>query len=149
MRTKRVLISILACAAVVLGGCSEPGDESSPTTPATTQPKNPLLEDRGIRPVRMATGQALTWVAPETASQILCQTLDKEQWKDLLGGEVGRLAGGAPAAGCVITSATSSVTVELFQAHEVLTPAFTVGGRPAADDNKQIRVALTDRKSVV
>jgi len=144
VREKRALTSVLACVAILLGGCSEPGDETPQTTAETARPKNPLLEDRGIRPVRMATGQALTWVAPETASQILCQTLDKEQWKDLLGGEVGRLAGGAPSAGCVITSAASSVTVELFQAHEALDPEFTVGGRPAANDRAQIRVALTD-----
>lgn len=145
MKARRVWIAMIAVSVVLAGGCAS-GDMDPPASnPTETSPgKNPLLDDHGIRPVRMATGRALSWLPPEAASQVVCQVLSKDQWERLLGGEVGRRPTGAPSAGCVVSSGATGVSLELTKSDEAFQPDGTVGGRPSAGDDRVTRVALTD-----
>jgi hypothetical protein len=144
----RQLAAAVITASVLLSGCSGPDGDANPNPAPTSAPKNPLLDDQGIRPVRMTTGRALSLVPPETASQILCQILSKATWENLLGGNVGRMPSDSPSAGCVVSSEGTSVNVELTKSREVFrADGGSVGGRPSSHDplyGKRIAVALTD-----
>lgn len=95
----------LMTAAVLIGlsGCSDASPQ--PTVPTTTTARKPITEDGGLRDVRMTSGRALGFVQPETASQILCHSLDKDEWKALLGGSVGRRPFVGADGGCTVTTA--------------------------------------------
>lgn len=138
----------LMTAAVVLGlsGC---GDESpQPTEPTATTASKPILEDGGLRDVRMTSGRALGYVQPETASQILCQLLDKDEWEDLLGDPVGRRPFVGADGGCTVTTAEGGVMLVLRSSDDALEPDTTIADRPAKKDDSRgsdgITVALTD-----
>lgn len=136
----------MACAlvavAVGLSGCT--AAESPQPTEQTTTARKPLFEDTGLRDVRMTSGRALGYVQPETASQILCQSLDKDAWERLLGDPVGRKPLTGSYSGCSVATADQIVTLELSSSDEALEPNTTIAGRPARNDAGIITVALTD-----
>jgi hypothetical protein len=107
-----------------------------------------MFEDGGLRDVRMTSGRALGYVQPETASQILCQLLDKDEWERLLDGPVGRRPITGPNGGCHVATAEGGVIVELRGSDDALEPDTTIAGRPARQDVSRasdgITVALTD-----
>src|SRR3712207_6420916 len=47
-------------------------------------------QDKGLRPVQPSGGAVLATVQPETAVQVICQAMSKQEWAQLLGSEVGR-----------------------------------------------------------
>lgn len=119
---------MVAVLAVVLAACSSPDEGPEPT--ATTS-ATPVVADEGLRPVRMTSGRALTYVHPDTASQILCQVLDKGEWERLLDGAVGRAPLDAPQAGCRFTTARGRLVVQLREAARAFEADTTIAGRPA------------------
>jgi hypothetical protein len=138
----------LMTAAVVIGlsGC---GVTVTPRTAASaTAVGTPIFEDYGLRDVRMTSGRALGYVQPETASQILCQLLDKGEWEDLLGGSIGRRPLVGANGGCTVTTADGGVMLELRSSDDALEPDTTIAGRPARTNPSQsvdaFTVALTD-----
>lgn len=97
----------------------------------------------------MTSGAALTYVQPETASQIVCQLLDRNQWERLLGGQVGREPLDYPRAGCQIATERGRFTVQLRESEDAFEATTTIAGRPATTyDRSQSDVAyvvaLTD-----
>lgn len=120
---------LLAIALVVVSvSCSVTDERPRPTV--TTQAA-PVVEDRHLRPVRMTSGRALTYVHPGTAAQILCQVLDKAGWARLLGGEVGRRPLELPYAGCLVATADRTVRVQLRESEDAFAGTTTLAGRPA------------------
>ena len=139
-----------ACAliAVVVGlsACDGSAAESPQTTvPTTTATRKLQFEDTGLRDVRMTSGRALGYVHMETASQILCQLLDKERWEELLDGRVGRMPVGAPHAACQIAFSQGLVTLEMLESDDAFEPTTTIAGQPAtvAGPGEGYTVALT------
>jgi hypothetical protein len=96
----------------------------------------------------MTSGRALGYVLPETASQILCRLLDKDEWERLLGGPVGRRPLVGANGGCQVVTAEGGVIIELRGSDDALEPDTTIAGRPARADVSRasdgITVALTD-----
>jgi hypothetical protein len=95
----------------------------------------------------MTSGLALGYVQPETASQILCQLLDKEHWERLLDGKIGRKPLSAPDAGCQIATEQGMISMQLLQRDAAFEAKTTIAGRPSTmvqKDNSVITVALTD-----
>lgn len=142
MRRGRVSgVAALLCLALLVTGCSSRNERD----PRLVPPPNPFTQDKDIRPVRMATSRAFTYVMRGTAAQILCQALAKDRWAQLLGGPVGRqpqLAGG-----CTISSDRASVSLWTNGSQNFLQPNTTVGGRPAHSlpaPAAGFSVALTD-----
>lgn len=143
MRYRRALSALGL--AVGLAACDSTAASPQETVPPPPDPREQLLEDAGLRDVRMTSGEALRWVQPETASQILCQSLEKDAWEELLGGRVGRRAYIGPTATCHVAFSQGLVTVELSQSDDALDGDTTIAGRPAEIDvNGRYRVALTD-----
>jgi len=143
MRYKRALLVIGL--AVGLAGCDSTAASPQETVPATTATRKLMFEDTGLRDVRMTSGRALRYVQPETASQILCQLLEKDEWEELLDGRVGRRAYPGPTATCHVAFSQGMVAVELTQSDDAFEGDTTIAGRPAAIDvNGWYRVALTD-----
>lgn len=107
-----------------------------------------MFEDSGLRDVRTTSGRALGYVQPETASQILCQLLDKDEWERLLDGPVGRRPIIGANGGCHVATAEGGVIIELRGSDDALEPDTTIAGRPARQDVSRasdgITVALTD-----
>lgn len=116
---------------VLVGGlaaCTAPDEKPRPTG---TTSAAPVLRDQGLRPVRMSSGRALTYVQPDTASQVLCQVLDQAGWEQLLGGAIGRKPLPLPYAGCQVSSEHGVVRLQLREFEDAFEPATTVAGRPA------------------
>lgn len=127
--------------ALVLTACAAPAEPPKPTPTPT-----PAFQDHHLRPVRMTSGRALTYVHPETAAQILCQLVD---WARLLDSRVGREPLDYPYAGCVITTDQGRLTVQMRESEDAFEATTTIAGRPAIEYdrlNKQFVyiVALTD-----
>lgn len=143
MRYRRALLVIGLV--VGLAGCDSTTASPQETFPASPNPREQLLEDAGLRDVRMTSGAELRWVQPETASQILCQLLDKDAWEELLGSRVGRRTYTGPTATCHVNFSQGLVSVELSQSDDAIERDLTIAGRPAElDPNGYYRVALTD-----
>lgn len=146
----RVACALVAGAvAVGLSGCDGSTAESPQTTvPVTTTARKPMFEDTALRDVRRTSGRALGYVQPETASQILCQLLDKDEWERLLDGPVGRKPLTGANGGCFVATAEGGVIIELRSSDDALEPDTTIAGRPAREDVSRgsdgITVALTD-----
>lgn len=107
----------------------------------------PAFDDQHLRSVRMASGRALGYVQPETASQILCQLVDKQRWERLLDGEIGRKPLSSPYAGCQIATELGLLSMQLRTSDDAFAGETTVAGRPATlvqGDNTVITVALSD-----
>ena len=107
----------------------------------------PAFEDQHLRSVRMASGRALGYVQPETASQVLCQLVDKHGWERLLDGEIGRKPLSSPYAGCQIATELGLVSMQLRTSDDAFAGDTTVAGRPATvvqGDNTVFTVALSD-----
>lgn len=141
-------VALLVSLAVVLAACASPEERNDPTTTAAT-PKKPAFADQHLRSVRMTSGRALGYVQPETASQILCQLLDKEGWERLLDGEIGRKPLSAPYAGCQIATEQGMISMQLLQRDAAFEAKTTIAGRPSTTDQTDtgssvIMVALTD-----
>ena len=141
-------VALLLSAAVVLMACAAPGERPSPTTTAVT-PKKPAFTDQHLRSVRMTSGRALGYVQPETASQILCQLLNKERWEHLLDGRVGRKPLSAPYAGCQIATEQGMISMRLLDRDAAFEANTTIAGRPSTSEHRDsgtsaITVALTD-----
>ncbi|TDV53741.1 hypothetical protein [Actinophytocola oryzae] len=117
--------ALLPALAVVLVACS------SPTAPVKPSPTTTAFTDEHLRPVRMTSGLALTYLAPEVASQVLCQLMDGRSWARLVGGRIGRKPATAHHAGCLVTTEHGTLTVQMRAADPVLQPDTTVAGRPA------------------
>ncbi|GAB1509440.1 hypothetical protein [Actinophytocola sp. KF-1] len=142
----RTAVVVLGVLAMVLAGCTTP-DDGPVTTPTRPTTKRPLFQDERLRPVRMTSGKALGYVQPETASQILCQLLDKDEWQRLLDGEIGRRPLNAPDAGCHIATELGMVAMQLVRSDVAFEGDSTVAGRPAAvatTDHVVFTLALTD-----
>ncbi len=143
-RAARALVAVTV--AIGLSACSAV-ESPQPTVPTTTARK-PLFEDTGLRDVRMTSGRALGFVQPETASQILCQLLDKDEWERLLEGPVGRRPFDGPSGGCGVATAEQAVIIELRRSDDALEPDTTIARRPASkggiEGSDTITVALTD-----
>jgi hypothetical protein len=97
----------------------------------------------------MTSGRALGYVQPETASQILCQLLDKEHWERLLDGKIGRKPLNAPEAGCQIATTQGMVSMQLLERDAAFEANTTIAGRPSTSEHRDsgtsvITVALTD-----
>lgn len=143
MRVNRLTIALLA---LVLVACGSPDD--TPTSPPSTVAR-PVFQDQHLRPVRMTSGRALGYVQPETASQILCQLLDKAGWERLLGGDIGRKPLNAPYAGCQIATMRGMVGMEMVDRDPPFEATTTTAGRPSTVDERPsdvrvITVALSD-----
>ncbi|HEX6356193.1 hypothetical protein [Actinophytocola sp.] len=119
-------ITVLALL-VVLAACTSP-DERPPTGSTSTKA---VLADQRLRPVRMTSGRALTYVQPETASQILCNLLDKEGWERLLDSRIGRTPMDYPYAGCVIATERGRLRIQMRESEDAFEPRTTIAGRPA------------------
>lgn len=131
---------LVLLAVVLVAGCSS-------TAPPPMEAA-PVLQDRHLREVRMTSGLALGYVQPETASQILCQLLDREGWERLLDSEIGREPMASLAAGCQIATETGMVSMELRPIWEAFGADTTVAGRPATIETPYgdpvFTVALSD-----
>ena len=143
MRVNRLTVALLA---LVLVACDSPGPP--PSSPPSTVAR-PVFKDQRIRPVRMTSGLALGYVQPETASQILCQLLDKAGWEKLLGGDIGRKPLNAPYAGCQIATKLGMVSLEMRDWGDPFEPTTTMAGRPSTVEENSfggpvITVALSD-----
>jgi hypothetical protein len=138
---------VAVAVAVGLSGCST-AESPQTTVPVTTAARKPMFQDTGLRDVRKTSGRALGYVQPETASQILCQLLDKDEWERLLDGPVGRRPFTGPNGGCHVATAEGGVIIELRSSDDALEPDTTIAGRPARKDISRgsdgITVALTD-----
>lgn len=137
--------AVLALVAV-LAGCTSP-DDGPPTTPTRPTVQRPMFQDERLRPVRMTSGEALGFVQPETASQVLCQLLDKDEWERLLDGSIGRRPTRGPEAGCQIATELGMISMLLREAHQPFKGDTTVAGRPATVDTRErvvFTVALSD-----
>ena len=137
--------TVLALVAV-LAGCTSP-DDGPPTTPTRPTVQRPMFQDERLRPVRMTSGEALGFVQPETASQVLCQLLDKDEWERLLDGAIGRRPTRGPEAGCQIATELGMISMQLRKVHEPFEGDTTVVGRPATVETGErvvFTVALSD-----
>lgn len=151
-RGHRLLFAAMLVVGFVAGGvvgCTSDGGGPAPTPTRTTSQREPFLQDRGIRPVRMTTGSALTYVLPTAGSQVLCQALAKDRWQELLGGRVGRWPFTPPTAGCQINDERGSVVMELRKSDDAFAGEATIAGRPARTEDDEVdkvslTVALTD-----
>lgn len=79
----KVLVLLLAVAA--LAGCA--WDPPPSTAPTTTRG---VPNDANLRPVTMTYKDGLVYTYGETSAQALCHALSPQEWRTLLGGEVGR-----------------------------------------------------------
>lgn len=79
----KVLVLLLAVAA--LAGCA--WDRPPSTAPTTTRG---VPKDANLRPVTMTYKDGLVYTYGETSAQALCHALSPQEWRTLLGGEVGR-----------------------------------------------------------
>lgn len=144
MRYARALVVVGV--AVGLAACDS--TTASPQETTTTTAPKPMFSDTGLRDVRMTSGRALGYVQPETASQILCRLLDKDEWERLLDGPVGRRPLIGANGGCHVATAEGGVIIELRSSDDALEPDTTIAGRPARKDVSRasdgITVALTD-----
>jgi hypothetical protein len=144
MRYARALVMV----GVAVGLVSCDSTTASPQETTTTTVPKPVFEESGLRDVRMTSGRALGYVQPETASQILCQLLDKDEWERLLDGPVARRPLVEAIGGCHVATAEGGVIVELRGSDDALEPDTTIAGRPARTDVSRgsdgITVALTD-----
>jgi hypothetical protein len=144
MRYRRALVA----AGVAAGLVACDSTTASPQQTTTTTAARPMFEDSGLRDVRMTSGRALGYVQPETASQILCQLLDKDEWERLLDGPVGRRPIIGANGGCHVATGEGGVILELRGSDDALEPDTTIAGRPARVDVSRgtdgITVALTD-----
>lgn len=132
----------------LLAACDTSGERPR-STPTRLSPTRPAYADQHLRPVRMSSGRALGYVQPETASQILCQLLDKEGWERLLDGKIGRKPLNAPYAGCQIATERGMVSLRLVQRDTAFKATTTIAGQPATVDGNGVggpmfTVALTD-----
>lgn len=137
-------VTFLVLVILVLTACAAPPDEPPRPTPTKL-----LFEDQRLRPVRMASGHALGYAQPETASQIMCQLLDKDDWERLLDGRIGRKPLSAPYAGCQIATEHGMVSLQLLKRDAAFEADTTIAGRPATMDENSFgspifTVALTD-----
>lgn len=129
---KRLLVAI-TWVVLLVTACSSPSGSTRTTIPKTAP--NPLVgKDERIRPVPTLSGEALTYVRPDTASQVICQALSFDQWQQVTGGPVGRYpASAGPHQPCLIAT---TVNLRFFLADR--TPGWqsntTFGGRPARTD---------------
>jgi hypothetical protein len=134
---------LVAMTLTVLVGCS--ATAGSPRSADTSPFSTP---DEGIRAVRMNTGEALAYVQPETASQILCQILDKDRWERLLDDHVSRAPSGAPDPSCMIAGERAGLDLRLTRLDASFRPTTSIAGRPTAlipgGDAVEYRVALVD-----
>ncbi|MFC4855637.1 hypothetical protein [Actinophytocola glycyrrhizae] len=120
---------------VVLGGCG-----SSEAPPPTTSTAATPAADEGLRPVRMTGGRALGYVQDDTASQILCQVLGRQQWEQLLSGPVGRRP--SPGAGCRITTGHGMVDLSFRGENAAFAPSATVADRPATVEQNSFGMSV-------
>jgi hypothetical protein len=145
MRAVPVLFAIVVV--ILSGSCSVDDERPRPTEPTRVVPS---LEDQQLRTVRMTSGRALSYVSPTTASQILCQVLDKASWERLLDSQVGRAPLEYPDAGCRIATERGLLRVQLRESDDAFPAATTtVAGRPATTVDRPgghvlYLVALTD-----
>jgi hypothetical protein len=93
MQGVRNVCAILLVAAVA-AGCGTPirgmayDVEGHAAVPWDTRPVD--TQDKGFRKVKASGGEALAWVPAETAAQVICQAVGKDDWAGLLGSPVGR-----------------------------------------------------------
>src|SRR5262245_16073384 len=90
-----------------LAGCSTPDPAPRPDPATTTTTTTvPTPADKGLRPVTMTYRDGLAYVFAETAAQALCHALTPAEWRDVLGGDVGRTIddSGGDSAACVVVS---------------------------------------------
>lgn len=92
----------------------------------------------------MTSGRALTYVQPETASQVLCQVLQKGAWERLLDSKIGRKPLDLPHAGCHIVTDWGQLSVQLRESERAFEAETTIAGRPAKTYDGGFVVALTD-----
>jgi len=143
----RSLVAVSAMAlAGVLSGCGAADGDPLTTSP---NPREAFLQDGALRPVRMASGRALTYVLPTTGSQILCQALPEQRWRELLGGRVGRWPSSPPVAGCQVNDQRGFVVMQLRESRAAFSVEAAVAGRPMRVDRNdrdatEVTVALTD-----
>jgi hypothetical protein len=132
---------LIVLAATVLVGCSATAGRP---LPAEINPFS--VPDEAIRAVRMNTGAALAYVQPETASQILCQILDKDRWERLLDDRVSRAPSGAPDPSCMIAGERAGLDLRLTRQDASFRPTTSIAGRPTVLEPGAVeyRVALVD-----
>ncbi|TCO62802.1 hypothetical protein [Actinocrispum wychmicini] len=103
----------------------------------------------GLRKVPMASGFGLSFVQPETGSQILCQALSTDQWQRLLGADARRVPNvEGTDSRCKITAGQLSIELSLYPSPDVFRGVETIAGRPAAvreDSGVAMDVAIADR----
>lgn len=125
--TRAIVLVAICLLAVGVAGCTQPAAEPPPSGSPSRAP-DPVATDKGVRPVRTASGVALSYLQPESASQVLCQALPVERWQQLLGSKVGRRpAVVPPESGCFIGADTVIVGMSL--------------GPPGPDEDLPSRVA--------
>jgi hypothetical protein len=115
---------------------------------ATACTREPPSEgpDAGLRPVSPAAGDKLAWLPRDVSAQVLCQVLTKQQWQDLFGRPVQRVAGSFA---CDLSSGRN--VIELTMVEMPVQRTGMIAGRPASvgpghpvDD---VKVLLTDTDS--
>ncbi|MTD56639.1 hypothetical protein [Amycolatopsis pithecellobii] len=110
----------------------------------------PSKDGTALRPVPMPAGELIAALPPDTAGQVLCQSLSQERWEALLGGKALREVRDA---GCHVVTSTTDLTLKLADAPANLqAPRETeVAGRPARLEflppnvNNRLDVRLVDK----
>ncbi|HEU5474137.1 MAG TPA: hypothetical protein VFV67_26115, partial [Actinophytocola sp.] len=141
---------LTASLTLLLAACS-PDPPAPAPTPASSTPRAAVVgvpQDPALRTVRMNSGRALTYVQPETAAQILCQTVDKHRIERVLDDQVSLHPDPDTEAACAIDGTRTNLRLSLTHATTPFTSPTQISGRPALllPDTPEltIRVALTD-----
>lgn len=130
----RQLAAVLMALAAVGTACTngQPDSRATATGSPTTRPPRPTPPDKGLRPVRPVYGDGIAHVLPETAAQMICGALSKAEWREAMGGDVGRTVYGSAAEGkCMVTSGSLVVELQMtqFDIDSILADDESIAGR--------------------
>ncbi|TNC28164.1 hypothetical protein [Amycolatopsis alkalitolerans] len=116
MKTSTVLGIVLAVLFSFAGVATAAGylwaqaDSDHPPAARALPAQWPSNGGTALRPVPMPTGEMVTALPPDTAGQVLCQSLSLARWEALLGGKALREVRGAD---CHIVTTTTDITLAL------------------------------------
>ncbi|WP_236797021.1 hypothetical protein [Amycolatopsis sp. GM8] len=116
MKTSTVLGIVLAVLFSFAGVATAAGylwaraDDDHPTVTRALPAVWPTKDGKALRPVPMPAGELVVALPPDTAGQVLCQSLGQDRWEALLGGKALREVRGAS---CHVVTANTDVTLAL------------------------------------
>ncbi|HCT81735.1 MAG TPA: hypothetical protein DGT23_35180 [Micromonosporaceae bacterium] len=132
-RVPRPLTAVLV-ALTMATACTATEPAAPPTTSSTPvmRPPRPTPPDTGLRTVRMAYGDGIAFVLPETAAQAICGALSAAEWREVVGAQVGRRVNASAADGtCVVVSGwlVIELTMSDFAIDSIGSEDETIAGR--------------------